>query len=156
MLPEPDVESLRSLTEDICRGGLRLLADLGYQGVKEVSLANGRRSDILAVGPAGQMIIVEVKSSVADFRADAKWPEYQGFCDQFYFAVGQDFPQDLIPDEAGLMVCDGYGGAVVREAPETRLSAARRKAVMLKIARVAAMRLNADEIRPIDVHAPLT
>ncbi len=115
-----------------------------------------RGANVSAVGASGQIMIVEVKYSVDDFRAEGKWPEYKSFCDQFYVAVGPDFPHELIPDEAGLMVCDAYGGAVVREAPEDRLSAARRKAVTLKFARIAAMRLNADETRPIDVHAPLT
>lgn len=146
----------RVTAADICRGTLRLLASLGYQGIAEATLANGRRADVLAVGPAGQISIIEVKSSVADFRADQKWPEYQEFCDQFSFAVGQDFPLELIPDEAGLIVADAYGGAIVREAPEVKLAAARRKAVTLKFARAAAMRLNADILQPLDAGAMFT
>lgn len=156
MFPEHAPELQTPLAEQICRGALRVLSSFGYQGVTEVSLANGRRADILALGPKGQVTIVEVKSSVVDFRSDTKWPEYQPFCDQFLFAVHADFPQALIPDEAGLIVSDAYGGAIVREAPEDRLSAARRKAVTLKFARIAAMRLSADILAPLDAQVTLT
>ena len=125
---------------EIVRGTRRLLSGLGFFGVTEMSLANNRRVDIAAIGLSGEIWIVEVKSSIADFRSDSKWPEYMPYCDQLYFAVANDFPQDLIPDETGLIVADAFGGAVVREAPEDRLSAARRRAVTLRLARVAAMR----------------
>ena len=127
---------------DICRGVLRLFADMNHAGVTEMTLANGRRADIAAIGPKGEVTIVEVKSSVADFRADGKWPDYLPFCDRFYFAVGHAFPKDLIPGETGLIVADGFGGAVLREPQPTPLAAARRKAVTLRFARLAANRLN--------------
>lgn len=127
---------------DICRGVLRLFADMSYAGVTEMTLANGRRADIAAIGAKGEITIVEVKSSVADFRADGKWPEYRPYCDRFYFAVGHAFPKDLIPEDAGLIVADGFGGAVLREAVATPLTAARRKAMTLRFARLAANRLN--------------
>ena len=126
---------------EIVRGTLRLLGALGFCGVTELTLANNRRADIAAIGPAGEIWMVEVKSSIADFRADAKWPDYMSYCDRLYFAVGDDFPTDLIPDETGLIVADAFGGAVLRDAPEDRLVAARRKALTLRIARLAAMRL---------------
>ena len=125
----------------ISRGVLRVFSDLGLYGLTEMTLANGRRADIAALGPKGRVTIVEIKSSVADFRSDQKWPEYQPFCDAFYFAVGQDFPIDLIPDEAGLIIADEFGGAIIRDAPESRLAPARRKAVTLRFARLAARRL---------------
>ena len=87
--------------------------------------------------------MVEIKSGVADFRSDAKWPEYMPFCDRFWFAVDHDFPQELIPEETGLIVADAFGAAVIREAPAEKLSPARRKAVTLRLARLAAMRLSA-------------
>ena len=74
--------------DDISRGVLRLFAELGLCGLTEMTLANGRRADVVALCQKGQISIVEIKSSVADFRSDQKWPEYQPFCDQFYFAVG--------------------------------------------------------------------
>ena len=125
----------------ISRGVLRLLSDHGYAGVTEMTLANGRRADVAAIGPGGEITIVEIKSSVADFRSDQKWPEYRPFCDRFYFAVGHEFPQDLIPEETGLIVADAFGGAVLREPDCEKLVAARRKAVTLRFARLAASRL---------------
>lgn len=125
----------------ISRGVLRLLSNHGFAGVTEMTLANGRRADVAAIGPGGEITIVEIKSSVADFRSDQKWPEYRPFCDRFYFAVGHEFPQDLIPQETGLIVADAFGGAVLREPDYEKLVAARRKAVTLRFARLAASRL---------------
>jgi len=130
---------------EIARGTLRLLAGLGYCGVLEMTLANNRRADIAAVGPAGEIAMVEIKSSVADFRSDCKWRDYMPFCDRFYFAVMADFPQDLIPPETGLIVADAFGGAVIREAVADKLSGAQRKAVTLRLARLAAARLQAGQ-----------
>jgi hypothetical protein len=126
---------------EICRGTLRLMAQLGYYGVTEMTLANNRRADIAAIGPAGDIWMIEIKSSVQDFKSDTKWREYMDFCDRLTFAVGADFPQELIPPETGLIVADAFYGAVIREPPETRLAAARRKAVTLRFARLAAARL---------------
>ncbi|OYW84846.1 MAG: hypothetical protein B7X53_00245 [Hyphomonas sp. 34-62-18] len=126
---------------EICRGTLRLMAQLGYYGVTEMTLANNRRADIAAIGPAGDIWMIEIKSSVQDFKSDTKWREYMDYCDRLTFAVGADFPQELIPPDAGLIVADAFYGAVIREAPEARLAAARRKAVTLRFARLAAARL---------------
>ncbi|MEQ8558294.1 MAG: DNA repair putative endonuclease MmcB [Henriciella sp.] len=134
-------DHLNPCASDICRGVLRLFADLNFAGVTEMTLANGRRADIAAVGPKGEITIVEVKSSVADFRSDGKWPDYRPFCDRFYFAVSHGFPKELIPDETGLIVADGFGGAVLRNPDITPLAAARRKAMTLRFARLAASRL---------------
>ena len=78
----------------------RALAHRGFATLPEVSLANGRRADILALGRDGDLIIVEIKSSVADFQSDRKWPQYRDYCDRLYFAVSADFPQELIPEDA--------------------------------------------------------
>ncbi|WP_084420901.1 MmcB family DNA repair protein [Henriciella litoralis] len=126
----------------ICRGVLRLFADMNLAGVTEMTLANGRRADIAAIDASGEITIVEVKSSVPDFRADAKWPDYLPYCDRFYFAVGHGFPKDLIPEHVGLIVADGFGGAVLRASGRTPLAPARRKAVTLRFARLAANRLS--------------
>jgi hypothetical protein len=124
----------------ICTGVRRLLSGLGYASVTELTLASGRRADIIALGPDGCVWIVEVKSSLADFRADGKWPEYREFCDRFFFAVANGFPLDVLPDETGLILADGFGAAMVREPAEHRMAAARRKAVMLRFAHSAANR----------------
>ena len=126
----------------VCTGARRLLAGHGFASVTEFTLASGRRADILALGPDGTIWIVEIKSSLADFRADGKWPDYRDFCDRFFFAVPEDFPADVLPLDAGLILADGYGAAIAREAPEHRLAGARRKAVTLRFAHAAAARLH--------------
>ena len=125
----------------LARGVGRALAERGFASLTEISLANGRRADVMGLGRAGEVVIVEVKSSLQDFRSDSKWPEYRDYCDRFYFAVAEDFPRAEIPEDCGLIVADGFGGAVLREAPLIALGAARRKAVTLRFALVSADRL---------------
>jgi hypothetical protein len=127
-------------TAAVTRGSARLLTALGYAPLAEVTLPNGRRADLMALGRRGEIFIVEVKSSLEDFRTDAKWHEYQPYCDAFAFAVGPEFPREILPEEPGLIVADGFGGAVLREAPATPLVAARRKALTIAFGRLAAMR----------------
>ena len=85
--------------------------------------------------------IVEIKSSLMDFRADRKWREYLDYCDRFFFAVPEGFPRDVLPEDCGLMVADGYGAAFLREAPLRQLNPARRRAQILRFAQTAAQRL---------------
>ena len=106
----------------------------------ETPLPNGRRADVLALRGDGAFVIFEVKSCAADFTADLKWPDYREFCDRLFFAVDCDFPRDLLPEDAGLLVCDGHEAAVVREAPEHPLAPARRRALLQRFARQAALR----------------
>jgi hypothetical protein len=127
----------------VARGTRRLLAGFGYASVTELTLASGRRADVVALGPDGTVWIVEVKSSVADLRADAKWPGYRDFCDRLFFAIPEHVPREIMPPDAGLIVADAYGAALLRDAPEHRLAAARRKAVLLRFAQAAAGRLHA-------------
>jgi len=94
----------------LARGVCRALAQRGYSTLTEFSLANGRRADVIGLGRGGELVIVEVKSSVQDFRSDGKWPEYREFCDRFYFAVPEGFPRDLIPEDCGLIMADRKGG----------------------------------------------
>lgn len=128
------------ITVNVTRGAARLLADLGYAPLAEVTLPNGRRADLMALGRRGEIVIVEVKSSVEDFRTDAKWHEYGPYCDSFAFAVSPEFPRHILPDEPGLIVADGFGGAVLREPPRSPLAGARRKALTIAFGRLAAMR----------------
>lgn len=127
-------------TLSVTRGAARLLANMGYAPLLEVCLPNGRRADVMALGKKGDIIIVEVKSGIDDYRVDQKWPEYAPFCDAFYFAVAPEFPQEVLAEEPGLIVADGFGGAVLRDAPATPLAPARRKALTLAFARLGAMR----------------
>ena len=134
------VTSRPETTVQVTRGAARLLTALDYAPLAEVTLPNGRRADLMALGPKGQIFIVEVKSSVEDFRTDQKWWEYGPYCDAFAFAVAPEFPREILPAEPGLIVADGFGGAVLREAPTAPMAGARRKALTLAFARLAAMR----------------
>ena len=125
----------------LARSTCRALEQLGYASLLEFPLANGRRADILALGKSGDLIIVEIKSSVADFRADRKWAVYRDFADRLYFAVPNEFPALLIPEECGLIVADAFGAAVLRHGVATPLAAARRRALTLRFAMTAASRL---------------
>ena len=126
----------------VTRGVRRMLAGLDYASIAEATLANGRRADVLALGPACEVLIVEVKVSVADLRGDRKWPDYEPFCDRFFFAVPPDFPHDLVPASPGLIIADAYEATVLREAPTHTLTAARRKAMLLRFGLTAAGRLH--------------
>ena len=122
-------------------GTCRALAQLGYASLLEVPLADGGRADILALGRSGDLVIIEIKTSVADFRGDRKWGRYRDFADRLYFAVPDGFPSLLIPEECGLIVADGFGAAFLRDGVTTPLAAARRRALTLRFARIAAKRL---------------
>ena len=109
--------------------------------LSELPLPSGRRADLVALGGDGEVLIVEIKSSVADFRADRKWMEYRLHCDRLFFATVADVPREIFPQDTGLIVADAFGASIVYEAPEHRLMAARRRNVMLRFAHAAALRL---------------
>ncbi len=132
-----------AVTREVCRGAGRLLRALSFAVVNELCLANGRRADIVGLSPAGDIWIVEVKSCLEDLRVDGKWPEYREFSDALFFAVAPGFPVEVLPADTGLILADRYGAEIVRQAPETRLAAARRKALTLRFARAAAFSLQA-------------
>ncbi len=127
----------------VARGTQRLLVSLGLTCVSELPLASGRRADLVALGGDGEIWIVEIKSSIEDFRVDVKWPDYRLHCDRLLFATAAHVPQEIFPAEAGLIVADAYGAELLREAPEHRLHASTRKSMMLCFARAAARRLQA-------------
>ncbi|MGO9544580.1 MAG: MmcB family DNA repair protein [Rhodomicrobium sp.] len=124
------------------RGAVRLLESLGHGALVEFPLKSGRRADILSLSGAGEIWIVEVKSGVPDFRADHKWQDYLEWCDRFFFAVGPDFPAEILPGDAGLFIADEYEAMLVREPAPVPLSGARRKALTLRFAHIAARRLS--------------
>ena len=125
------------------RGIMRFLrAAHGFSCFAEVSLANGRRADVLGVGPKGEIWIVEIKSSLTDFQVDRKWPEYKDFCDRFFFAKPPELDPDIFPAEEGLMVGDGHDAAILRMAPDGPLPPARRRAMLIKLARLGADRVH--------------
>jgi hypothetical protein len=125
----------------VARGTQRLLAAHGLSCVAELSLPSGRRADLVALGGNGEFWIIEIKSSVADFRADQKWQDYRLHCDRLFFATTLEVPGEIFPPDAGLIVADSFGAQIVSEAPEHRLHAATRKSMMLIFARAAARRL---------------
>lgn len=127
---------------DVARGVSRLLLQEGYSPILEFTLPNGRRLDVAAIGPGGEMLGVEIKVALADLRGDGKWPEYLDYCDLFYFAVPPDFPDEHVPRDPGMIVADRYGGAIVKAAQVQSLNASRRKAVTVSFARCAAERLS--------------
>lgn len=125
----------------IRRGMQQHFETLGMVVLAEFPLASGRRADLVAVDRKGIFTLVEIKSSVEDFRSDTKWPEYKAFCDRFQFATAPDVPVEIFPAEEGLFVADDHGAECIREAGEERMAAAVRKALTLRFARLAAARL---------------
>lgn len=129
------------VTSDVARGVSRLLTDLGLSPLFEFSLANGRRMDVAAISDSGEIVAVEIKVSVEDFRGDGKWNEYLDYCDKYFFAVPDGFPLEILPAAHGLIVADRFGAAIVREAVFVPMAPARRKAVLIRFARAAAERV---------------
>lgn len=124
----------------IARGVCRLLASHDFCSLEEFVPTRGLRMDVMAIGPKGELWCVECKSSRADYASDSKWQGYLDYCDRFFWAVGPDFPVELLPDETGLILADAWGGEIVRMPGESKLSGARRKAMTLKLARDTARR----------------
>ena len=147
MLPAPaplPVDRRQSHTAlAVARGTTRLLHQLGFSAVSELPLPSGRRADLVALDGAGALWIVEIKSSIADFRADQKWMDYRAHCDRLFFATTLEVPCEIVPQDTGLIVADAFGAQIMCEAPEHRLHAATRKSMMLAFARCAALRLQA-------------
>ncbi len=138
-MPVDGRQSQTALT--VARGTMRLLLAHGFHCVSEVVLPSGRRADLVALGGGGEIWIVEIKSSIADFRADHKWTDYRMHCDRLFFATTVEVPCDIFPPDTGLIVADGFGGEIVCAAPEHKLPSATRKAMTLRIAQCAALRL---------------
>ncbi len=141
-LPPPPDGRQSETASAIQRGTCRMLRTLGFAVLPEFTLATGRRADVIALKPNGEIWIVEIKSSLEDFYVDQKWPEYREYCDQFYFAISPVMDANVMPMDAGLILADGYGAEVVREVAAHPLVAARRKAVTVLFARAAAQRLH--------------
>ncbi len=127
-------------TPSVTRGVQRCLYARGYAPLTEFILPGGARLDVMAVGTGGDLLAVEIKVSLADLRGDRKWPGYLDWCERFYFAVPVGFPLEAVPPAPGLIVADRYGAEIVRESPVATIAPARRKALTLGFARVAAER----------------
>lgn len=129
------------ITSAVRRGATRFLRQSGYAVISEMTFGSGRRADLVALRPDHDIWIIEIKSGLADFRVDAKWHEYSAYCDALAFAVTADFPVELIPEPVGLIMADAYGGQLVRAPERLKLAPARRKALVLAFAQLAASRL---------------
>jgi hypothetical protein len=125
----------------VARGTMRLLLSHGFCCVSELPLPSGRRADLVALDASGEIWIVEIKSSIADFRADHKWMDYRAHCDRLFFATTLDVPCEIFPQDTGLIVADSFGGQIVCEAPQHKLPAPTRKVMTLRVAQCAALRL---------------
>jgi len=145
--PNPLVDGRQSERAMLVRRGVqRLFREMGATILPELGLVTGRRADLVALMRNGDVWIIEVKSSIEDFRVDRKWPEYRLFCDRFFFATHPDVPAAIFPEECGFILSDGYGAEILRDAPEHRLAAPTRKALTLRMARAGAARLMAAEM----------
>ena len=120
----------------IQRGVTRLLAQFNIACLPEVALPNHRRADLMALTDKGEIWIIEIKSGLADFQADDKWPDYLPYCDRFYFAVAPDFPTDVLPENSGLIFVDSYGAEIMRDNKQEKLAAARRNLLLRRMARI--------------------
>jgi hypothetical protein len=139
----------------ILRGLVRHLFQRGLIAFPEVTLPNGRRADLMAVSRAGELWIIEIKSSVEDFKADRKWREYWPYCDQFFFATHAGVPEEIFPPAEGLFLADAYGAELIRDpTPHTKLSAPTRKALLVHLAWVGGHRLWAMR-DPETIHAEI-
>lgn len=130
------------VAREVCRGVVRVLAAHALAAIAELPLPNGRRADVVGLGRDGAIWIVEIKSCLQDFQSDQKWPDYRAYADRLFFAVPPEFPCEVLPEDAGLIIADRYGGEIMRQAPELRLAAHVRKTMTLGIARASASRLS--------------
>ena len=136
------------IAAEVARGVTRLFCRQDRFAICEMPLPNGRRADLMAIDPKGELTIVEIKVAKADLVGDGKWTDYLDYCDRFFWAVPPNLAHLLeqerfLPGDAGLIVADRYDAAVVRHAAHRPLAPARRKAELLRFARRAARRLAA-------------
>ena len=125
----------------LARGMARHLTGLGFVSLEEFPPIKGLRVDLLALGRKSEIWIIECKSSREDFMSDEKWQKYLPWCDQYFWAVPTDFPVDILPEQTGVFWADGYDAELMRDAPISTLSPARRKSIIHRFARRAARRL---------------
>ncbi len=126
----------------LARGVSRMLWARGFVSLAELPVGKGLRVDVMGLGPKGEVWIVECKSCRADFRADHKWQGYLDWCDRFFWAVDADFPDEILPETAGLIRADGWDAEILRMPAAVPLAGARRAALTRAFARSAAARLN--------------
>ena len=150
----PLIDGRQSERAMLVRKGVQLLLhEMRHAVLPELQLASGRRADLITLTEKGEIWIIEIKTSIEDFRVDRKWPDYRLHSDRFFFATHPGVPLEIFPEECGFILSDGYGAEILRDAPEHRMAAATRKALMLRIARAGAARLLAAELAGVAVPA---
>ena len=135
--PDPTLKPGQLLARGVCRH----LLQLDFACLEEFTPERGKRVDVMALGPKGEIWVIECKSSMADYRSDAKWEGYLDWCDRYFWAVDEAFPNDALPLETGLLIADAYDAEIIRMAPEVKLQGARRTALTRRFARQAALRV---------------
>lgn len=135
--PDPSLKPGQLLARGVCRH----LLQLDFACLEEFTPERGKRVDVMAIGPKGEVWVIECKSSMADYRSDSKWEGYLDWCDRYFWAVDEAFPSEHLPLETGLLIADQYDAEVIRMAPEHKLAGARRTALTRRFARLAAMRV---------------
>ncbi len=139
-MPDDHISQTLQPGQLLARGVCRHMLSHDFVTVEELVPTSGLRVDVMALGPKGEVWVIECKSSRADFQSDHKWQGYLEWCDRFFWAVDQEFPTDLLPEDTGLIIADGYDAEILRMGPETKLAPARRKVMVQKFARHAARR----------------
>src|SRR4051794_41055341 len=125
---KPPVDGRQSATAlALARGTTRLLHQFGFSAVSELPLPSGRRADLVALNPAGEFWIVEIKSSIEDFRADQKWMDYRAHCDRLFFATTLEGPWEIFPAGTRLLGAEAVVSPLKREAPGRRVQPSTRK-----------------------------
>lgn len=142
-MPEPTHPQTLMPGQLLPRGVSRHLRSHDFVSVEELVPISGLRVDVMALGPKGEVWIIECKSGRADFQSDNKWDGYLEWCDRFFWAVDTEFPTELLPEDTGLIIADGYDAEIIRMGPEAKLAPARRKVMVQKFARHAAIRAQA-------------
>lgn len=140
-MPDPSDITTFQPGQRLARGVSRHMRSHDFTCVEELVPARGLRVDVMALGPKGEVWVIECKSSRADFMSDSKWQGYLDWCDRYFFAVDAEFPVEILPEDAGLILADGYGAEIVRMPDEDKLPPARRKKIHMIFARTAAARL---------------
>ncbi|MEL6646347.1 MAG: MmcB family DNA repair protein [Pseudomonadota bacterium] len=135
--PDPSLKPGQLLARGVCRH----LLQLDFACLEEFTPERGKRVDVMAIGPKGEIWVIECKSSMADYRSDGKWEGYLDWCDRYFWAVDEAFPSEYLPLETGLLIADAYDAEIIRMAPEHKLAGARRTALTRRFARYAAMRV---------------
>ncbi|MEM6588913.1 MAG: MmcB family DNA repair protein [Pseudomonadota bacterium] len=135
--PDPKLKPGQLLARGVCRH----LLQHDFACLEEFTPERGKRVDVMALGPRGEIWVIECKSSRADYQSDGKWEGYLDWCDRYFWAVDEAFPTELLPLETGLIIADAYDAEIIRMAPEHKISAVRRTALTRRYARQAAIRL---------------